>query len=411
MDHHDDARVIETPTSVPSYNEQWENRIRGCLYGGAIGDAIGYQTEFSPRDKAEEHVAAALIRAGNGVLPYHAGIDPSGLVLPPGLWTDDTDQSLLLLDVMLSHKLQVPLKEFGSRLVQWERNWRDGSAATPPWGEKKGGYGAGNMTSLSCGNELMRSESADLVGLASWGQPFFDPFQKGASNGSLMRTSIMGTRPGTLANIVEEAVRVGRVTHADPRCDAAIAAVVTVVHALVHGKESEPTCLRQLAVGAATEQLRQSCDSLNKRMKESMAAGHGMGPNFAHCWGGSDCAQTWENVQADVLRECGNEEELRRFMSVATIEELALGELPIGFVSKTLGCAMWALSQPDFAAAAAAITRQGGDADTNAVVAMALVGARLGFQAIPSYYVERMVNREWFAGRVDAYIALLRASC
>jgi hypothetical protein len=42
---------------------------------------------------------------------------------------------------------------------------------------------------------------------------------------------------------------------------------------------------------------------------------------------------------------------------------------------------------------------------------MALVGARLGFQAIPSYYVESMVNREWFAGRVDAYIALLRASC
>ena len=106
----------ETPTAVPSFNEQWENRIRGCLYGGAIGDAIGYQTEFSPRDKAEEHVAAALIRAGNGVLPYHAGIDPSGLVLPPGLWTDDTDQSLLLLDVMLSHKLQVPLKELGSRL-------------------------------------------------------------------------------------------------------------------------------------------------------------------------------------------------------------------------------------------------------------------------------------------------------
>ena len=41
-----------------------------------------------------------------------------------------------------------------------------------------------------------------------------------------------------------------------------------------------------------------------------------------------------------------------------------------------------------------AVVRAGGDADTNAAVACAILGAKFGFDAIPSEYVDGLIYRE-----------------
>lgn len=60
---------------------QIKDRCRGCLYGLAIGDALGAAIEFRPQGHFEP------------VTGYRAG-GPHGL--NPGEWTDDTSMALAL---------------------------------------------------------------------------------------------------------------------------------------------------------------------------------------------------------------------------------------------------------------------------------------------------------------------------
>ena len=54
---------------------QTENRLRGCLLGLAVGDAVGTTVEFKPRGSFEP-------------LTNMVGGGPFGL--EPGQWTEDT---------------------------------------------------------------------------------------------------------------------------------------------------------------------------------------------------------------------------------------------------------------------------------------------------------------------------------
>ncbi len=53
------------------------------------------------------------------------------------------------------------------------------------------------------------------------------------------------------------------------------------------------------------------------------------------------------------------------------------------------------------------IIHEGGDADTNAAVAGALLGAKFGYSNIPQRWLEGLVNRQELEGKVDGLIALI----
>jgi ADP-ribosylglycohydrolase len=79
----------------------------------------------------------------------------------------------------------------------------------------------------------------------------------------------------------------------------------------------------------------------------------------------------------------------------------------MGYTLKTLGAAFWALRQaPTFAEGLHAVIMEGGDADTNAAVAGALLGARFGYDAIPVGWIDGLVHRPMLADRTDRLIAL-----
>lgn len=92
------------------------DRALGAFAGLAIGDALGMPTQsMSRREIAEDY---GDIR---GFLP--AG--PRQRIaagMPAGSVTDDTEQAVLLAELLIEHEGRLPADEFARRLIAWERD-------------------------------------------------------------------------------------------------------------------------------------------------------------------------------------------------------------------------------------------------------------------------------------------------
>ena len=79
----------------------------------------------------------------------------------------------------------------------------------------------------------------------------------------------------------------------------------------------------------------------------------------------------------------------------------------IGHTLLALQCGLWAAETPlDFEVALRQVVTAGGDTDTNAAVAGAVLGARYGTSAIPERWLECVPGRDRIEGLADALIAL-----
>ena len=67
----------------------------------------------------------------------------------------------------------------------------------------------------------------------------------------------------------------------------------------------------------------------------------------------------------------------------------------MGYTLKTLAAGLWAYwNATSFEDGLLSVVRAGGDADTNAAVACAILGAKFGFNAIPQEYVDGLIYKE-----------------
>lgn len=82
-----------------------QNRLRGMLYGMAIGDALGAAVEFKQKGQFEP-------------VTGYRGFGPHGLA--PGQWTDDTSMALALADSINIAKWSK--KDQLSRYLQWRKH-------------------------------------------------------------------------------------------------------------------------------------------------------------------------------------------------------------------------------------------------------------------------------------------------
>ena len=82
-------------------------------------------------------------------------------------------------------------------------------------------------------------------------------------------------------------------------------------------------------------------------------------------------------------------------------------QMLIGHTLLALQCGLWAAVTPlDLEAALRRVVEAGGDTDTNAAVAGAVLGARYGSAAIPERWLECVPERDRIEGLADALIAL-----
>ena len=75
--------------------EEIKDRIAGCLWGQAIGDALGLGAEFMSREEVEKNYPDSLTEY------YQFGEEF-------GYWTDDTDMMLCIAESIIKYKDIVP---------------------------------------------------------------------------------------------------------------------------------------------------------------------------------------------------------------------------------------------------------------------------------------------------------------
>jgi ADP-ribosylglycohydrolase len=102
----------------------------GATLGGALGDAIGLFTEFLPRSRSIELYGPAPAFSLQNPLPEPrsptlVGISPDHhrSTFAPSGWTDDTDQSILiLLSFLANGGTRLDARDFALRLKFWVAN-------------------------------------------------------------------------------------------------------------------------------------------------------------------------------------------------------------------------------------------------------------------------------------------------
>jgi hypothetical protein len=96
-------------------NQKLIDRLLGCAYGQALGDAYGLATEFEDRERVAYNYpdASKLIPFPGYILTGH------NRRWTRGDWTDDTDQWILILDTLMENDGDVLV--FAKKLTNWIR--------------------------------------------------------------------------------------------------------------------------------------------------------------------------------------------------------------------------------------------------------------------------------------------------
>ena len=308
--------------------EQLLDKIKGTIYGHAIGDALGLGTEFmDDYDMAWKYP--------NGLTHYSEIFqDHHRRRWEKGDWTDDTDMMLCIANAII--------KDRGVNLITIAKNFKDWANGVPM------GIGANTYKVLMMGDYV---EKPLDVSKKIWEMSRYHS----AANGGLMRTSIVGLLP---TDVEQSAADICRLTHYDPRCVGSCVIVSELIHAHVYGK-SIPTYDQMIAIGR----------KYDERINEYIQL--------------SQCV----DISALDLQEEGS----------------------IGYTLKTLAAGLWAYWHAEtFQDGLLAVVRAGGDADTNGAVACSILGAKFGFNAIPTEYVEGLIYRDQLEEVIQGMIQVIK---
>lgn len=296
----------------------------GCLYGQAIGDALGLGTEFMSKSEVKRFYPDKLIRYEQIVQDSHRRR------WNIGSWTDDTEMMLCLLRAFDKNGFDciVAAKNF--------KSWFNGCPL---------GIGRHTIKVLMCGDYTDAPfEASKIIWDASQG--------KSAANGAIMRTSVMG-----LWNSYNDewVTRACMLTHYDPRCVISCKIASVIIHFLV-----------------------------------------------------------WKNRQFSEKEIIGmaTTDELKEYINLAYLSEdisaLSLSEQScMGYTYRTLAAALWCYwHSSSFEEGLLAIVNEGGDADTNAALACAILGAKFGYKLIPQYYIDNLYNEKAYRGECETFVDL-----
>ncbi len=302
-------------------DETLRDKLKGTIYGQAIGDALGLGTEgMTDEDMAWKYP--------NGITHYSDIFqDRHRKRWKIGDWTDDTDMMLCIANAVVKDK--------GVNLTSIVRNFKDWAMGAP--------MGIGETTY----KVLFPADYAEKpfeVSKMVWEMGH----RQMAANGGLMRTSVVGTFPEAVEQC---AANICRLTHYDPRCAGSCVIVSQLIHSLIYKN-----------VGLSYHEMTDIAMKYDRRI-----------------WEYIDLAQS-QDIRALELQDRDS----------------------VGYTLRCLAAALWAYwHAKSFEEGLLTVVRAGGDADTNAAVACAVLGAKYGYEAIPDEYKEGLIYRD----QLDAVIA------
>jgi ADP-ribosyl-[dinitrogen reductase] hydrolase len=314
-----------------------KSRARGALLGLACSDALGTSLEFS---RPPEAPWTPLLTD-----PHTQVIGGGPFSLSPGRCTDDTMMACCLA-ISLHTVGGLDPEDIGKRYVDWYTKTFD----------------CGSQTGQSL-SAVRGGESAETSGKTIWSRGGCNA----AGNGSLMRTAPIGVYfAGSLTDIVSASVLDSNITHFDPRCSLACAALNAAIGLAVSSKKvvSPRTLMAEAHKGL------------------HMAAGYVLGQH-------PDVATEVENAHTSLLGD----------LEAATWDDPLLYGPDLhmhsqqGFVRVAFRLAFWELLHaPSFEAGLLDCVNRGGDSDTNGAITGSLLGAFYGEDAIPEQWRKTVLN-------------------
>ena len=295
------------------------NKLKGLIFGQAVGDALGLGSEFMSKSEVASKYPKGLHSYAQIIQDRHRHR------WAKGSWTDDTDQMLCILDSILVNQC-INIHDIAARLRSWVQN---------------GGMGIGQMVMavVSSRNFVSDPHTAAREAWEMTGK-------RAAPNGGIMRTSILGAWDyKNLEAVKNNTEQVCRITHYDPRCVGSCVAVSVAASLLLQEAKDVPQIMSI---------VRQQTDEYSPEIAAYL-----------------DMADS-NSLDVFDLDEGLNPQEQNR----------------IGYTLKAMGAAFWTLKHShSFRDGIAQVIHEGGDADTNAAVAGALLGARDGIDGIPEELV------------------------
>ncbi|XP_065827930.1 ADP-ribosylarginine hydrolase Tri1-like [Oscarella lobularis] len=321
------------------------DKIKGLIYGQALGDAIGLATEFMSKAQAESTYGKEGPSSFDDIVTdYHRHS------WKKGDWTDDTDQMLLIMLGVIESRGAVSELDFAWRLKEWTKR------GFPELGDQ-GGCGIGRTVWTTVRRPEFKKDPHKAAR---------DTWESSgrflAANGAVMRTSILGALNfNDIDKVIENTKRICLVTHADPRCLASCVAVTTAIALMLAGADSDESIEKSLDFGLK-------------------------------CLGDEQYAK-----------------EMRNYVSVKSLDELELDEEhTIGYTFKTLGSGFYGLRHcNDYWKTIMELIMEAGDADTNAAVCGALLGCKLGYKSLPAERLAKMPHVEWLEEKVTQFLTLI----
>ncbi|PZF37794.1 ADP-ribosylglycohydrolase family protein [Curtobacterium sp. MCLR17_051] len=293
------------------------------LTGLAIGDALGMPTQSMSR---------AQIRADHGTITGFADAGPNQRIaagMPAGSITDDTEQAVMVAELLLEGGGRLDPVRFAEALIAWERGM-----------EAKGSL------------DLLGPSTKTAVQRILDGVPAFEAGSTGTTNGAAMRIAPVGVAvpSSDLVHLVDAVQDASRVTHDTGLGIAGASAVAAAVSAGVDGATRSGAL--DAAVAAAT-----------------------IGAERGHWVAGADIAAktTWARGHLPTVPESERIDTVARLIGTSVASQES--------VVAALALVALDLDPWETLCTAASV---GGDTDTIAAMAGAVLGAVHGPEAWPA---------------------------
>lgn len=328
-----------------------QERVRGCLLGGAIGDALGAPIEFQSLREIRKHHGPEGI---TGYVTTWRGTT--------GLITDDTQMTLFTVEALarVRHRTEAAVPDAGGALEEVRQaylRWLDTQDhKAPPPADRPHRTGAlreeGWLYSRRApGNACLSGLHQPFPGPSPSGSPGpVNPASKGC--GTVMRSAPFGLiAPYDAEAAFELSAACAQITHGHPTGYLAAGAFAAIVARLMTGEALEPAVRHALDLLAAHPGHEETSDALRAALE--LAASGDPTPERVESLGGAWVAE----------------------------EALAIG----------VYCA---LAEPSPERALPLSVNHSGDSDSTGSVCGNLVGALLGAAALPPAWLRPLEGRE-----------------
>ena len=326
--------------------ERFRSRVRGCLLGGAVGDALGAPVEFMLNAAIQERFGP------DGLTGYAPAYGRVGAI------TDDTQMTLYTAEGLMRGIVRQSLRGFCSMpsvvchaylrwlLTQGAANDAGLRIGTDGWLWGVAGLHSRRAPGMTCVSALAALQSFNAVRALNQ--------SKGA--GTIMRVAPVAMIAGdggerSAESVFQLAVNVSWITHGHPSGYLAAAAFAVIVHALLWG---HPLVTGIERARAFLRRDGESAETLGALDTAVGLAGEGLPPG------------------------------------------VAIPRLGLGWVAEeALGIALYcALTTSDFASAVCMAVNHDGDSDTTGSLAGQLTGAALGEAVLPGEWLRELELRD-----------------